>query len=202
MRTLPITHIAPILRPYCAHIALTLRPRCAHVALTLRRSNFPRVRLCIPDRWSGLGLRRAFSAFSALKGRTSIQPGFVRKAQPWQRRGADIRMFSRDPQVLPGRTTKFLSISFVRQIRLPRKAGEANLPPELLATHLEPESLPFFFFGIRELVDFSNGWRRLLYVHDYAYAFLFVEFLTCRLALLSCTCLCTFNIFYAEHAAS
>ena len=31
---------------------------------------------------------------------------------------------------------KFLSISFVRQIRLPRKAGEANLPPELLATHL------------------------------------------------------------------
>ncbi len=31
---------------------------------------------------------------------------------------------------------KFLSISFVRQIRLPRFAGEANLPPELLATHL------------------------------------------------------------------
>ena len=30
----------------------------------------------------------------------------------------------------------FLSICFVRQIRLPRKAGEANLPPELLATHL------------------------------------------------------------------
>ncbi|MCX6017939.1 MAG: hypothetical protein NTZ50_05435, partial [Chloroflexi bacterium] len=26
--------------------------------------------------------------------------------------------------------------SFVRQIRLPRFAGEANLPPELLATHL------------------------------------------------------------------
>ena len=33
--------------------------------------------------------------------------------------------------------SKFLSISFVRQIRLPRCAGEANLPPELLATHLE-----------------------------------------------------------------
>ena len=32
--------------------------------------------------------------------------------------------------------TKFLSISFVRQIRLPRVAGEANLLPELLATHL------------------------------------------------------------------
>jgi hypothetical protein len=32
---------------------------------------------------------------------------------------------------------KFLSISFVRQIRLPRFAGEANLPPELLATHLD-----------------------------------------------------------------
>ena len=31
---------------------------------------------------------------------------------------------------------KFLSISFVRQIRLPRFAGESNLPPELLATHL------------------------------------------------------------------
>ena len=124
MRTLPTTHIAPILRPHCAHIALTLR-----------RSNFPRVRLCIPDRWSGLGLRRAFGAFSALKGRISIQPGFVLKAWPWQRRGADIRMLSGDPQVLPGRT-KFLSISFVRQIRLPRFAGEANLPPEFLATHL------------------------------------------------------------------
>ena len=65
-------HIAPILRPYCAHIAPTSRPYCAHIAPTLRRSNFPRVRLCIPDRWSGLGLRRAFGAFSALKGRTSI----------------------------------------------------------------------------------------------------------------------------------
>ena len=35
-----------------------------------------------------------------------------------------------------GDFAKFLSISFVRQIRLPRFAGEANLPPELLATHL------------------------------------------------------------------
>ena len=41
--------------------------------------------------------------------------------------------FEHSPLALP---TKFLSISFVRQIRLPRKAGEANLPPELLATHL------------------------------------------------------------------
>ncbi|MCX6019300.1 MAG: hypothetical protein NTZ50_12525, partial [Chloroflexi bacterium] len=49
-----------------------------------------------------------FGAFSALKGRTSIQPGFVRKARPWQRRGADIRMLSGDPQVLPGRTTMFV----------------------------------------------------------------------------------------------
>ena len=53
MRTLPTTHIAPILRSHCAHIAPILR-----------RSNFPRVRLCIPDRGSGLGLRRAFGAFS------------------------------------------------------------------------------------------------------------------------------------------
>ena len=145
VRTLPTTHIAPILRPHCAHIAPILRSHCAHIAPisrpyrahiapTSRRSNFPRVRLCIPDRWSGLGLRRAYDAFSALKGRTSIQPGFVLKARPWQRRGADIRMLSGYPQVLPGRTTKFPSISFVRQIRLPRKAGEANLPPELLAT--------------------------------------------------------------------
>ena len=35
-----------------------------------------------------------------------------------------------------GDFAKFLSISFVRQIRLPRFAGEANLPPELLVTHL------------------------------------------------------------------
>jgi hypothetical protein len=40
---------------------------------------------------------------------------------------------------IPTITTKFLSISFVRQIRLPRFAGEANLPPELLATHLAYE---------------------------------------------------------------
>jgi len=40
---------------------------------------------------------------------------------------------------------KFLSISFVRQIRLPRKAGEANLPPELLATHL-------VFTGRRDMI--------------------------------------------------
>ena len=97
--------------PHCAHIAPTLRPHCAHIAPILRRSNFPRVRLCIPDRWSGLRLRRAFGAFSALTGRTSIQPGFVRKARPWQRRGADIRMLSGDPQVLPGRTTSAQSQS-------------------------------------------------------------------------------------------
>ncbi|MCX6016900.1 MAG: hypothetical protein NTZ50_00100, partial [Chloroflexi bacterium] len=52
---------------------------------------------------------RAFGAFSALKGRTSIQPGFVLKARPWQRRGADIRMFSGDSQVLPERTTSYFS---------------------------------------------------------------------------------------------
>ncbi len=41
--------------------------------------------------------------------------------------------------------TKFLSISFVRQIRLPRKAGEANLPPELLATHLGISTVTIYF---------------------------------------------------------
>ena len=61
---LPCANLA--YNPYCAHIAPILRPYCAHIAPILRRSNFPRVRLCIPDRWSGLGLRRAFGAFSAL----------------------------------------------------------------------------------------------------------------------------------------
>ncbi|MCX6019955.1 MAG: hypothetical protein NTZ50_15900, partial [Chloroflexi bacterium] len=75
------------------------------------------------DRWSGLGLRRAFGAFSALKGRTSIQPGFVLKARPWQRRGADIRMFSGDPQVLPGRTTR--SVFSAKQV-IPSSAGRRN----------------------------------------------------------------------------
>ena len=48
------------------------------------------------------------------------------------------------------KTAKFLSISFVRQIRLPRFAGEANLPPELLATHLvcvTPSQIPSNYSG-------------------------------------------------------
>jgi hypothetical protein len=46
--------------------------------------------------------------------------------------------------------SKFLSISFVRQIRLPRKAGEANLPPELLATHLGAKEAPAVDAGLVE----------------------------------------------------
>ena len=34
--------------------------------------------------------------------------------------------------------TKFLSISFVRQIRLPRFAGEANLPDKTYGQELSP----------------------------------------------------------------
>ncbi len=62
---LPCANLA--YNPHCAHILLIFRSYFTHILLTLPRSNFPRVRLCIPDRWSGLGLRRAFGAFSALK---------------------------------------------------------------------------------------------------------------------------------------
>ena len=125
---LPCANLA--YNPHCAHIAPTLRPHCAHIAPTLRRSNFPRVQLCIPDRWSGLGLRRAFGAFSALKGRTSIQPGFVLKARPWQRRGADIRMFSG--------TRKFCLDALLVVRNFWRNGGRRSIDQNLQS--------PFFFF--------------------------------------------------------
>ena len=60
------------------------------------------------------------------------------------------QIFTKRRRLSPG--PKFLSISFVRQIRLPRFAGEANLPPELLATHSGSAASCFrrFFRGICE----------------------------------------------------
>ncbi|MCX6018042.1 MAG: hypothetical protein NTZ50_05955, partial [Chloroflexi bacterium] len=49
------------------------------------------------------------------------------------------------------------SIGFVRQIRLHRKAVEANLPPELLATHLGGEGTQISTEVTTQVSHFSNA---------------------------------------------